>query len=132
MDREKVIELFSSCISKGGWNNCTNCEHGKAQAVLTCKPLAEDVLKVLKEQDTVEHALEVLRKAGWTESQDVPFPAELLKEHEAVKPVRDEQTGRMWLCGNCGSYVGFEDSDPHDPNEFDKYCRECGRAVKWK
>ncbi len=50
-DREKVIELFSSCISKGGWNNCTNCEHGKAQAVLTCKPLAEDVLKVLKEQE---------------------------------------------------------------------------------
>ena len=50
-NREKVIELFSSCISKGGWNNCTNCEHGKAQAVLTCKPLAEDVLKLLTEQD---------------------------------------------------------------------------------
>ena len=56
-DREKVIELFSSCISKGGWNNCTNCEHGKAQAVLTCKPLAEDVLKVLKEQEAVEPIL---------------------------------------------------------------------------
>lgn len=52
-DRGKVIELFSSCISKGGWNNCTNCEHGKAQAVLTCKPLAEDVLKVLKEQPQI-------------------------------------------------------------------------------
>jgi len=56
----------------------------------------------------------------------------MLKEQEAVKPVLDEQTGRMWLCGKCGSYVGFEDNDPHDPNEFDKYCRECGRPVLWE
>ena len=57
---------------------------------------------------------------------------ELLKKQEAVKPVRDEQTGRIWLCGKCGTYVGFEDNDPHDPNEFDKYCRECGRPVLWE
>ena len=57
---------------------------------------------------------------------------ELLKEQEAVKPVLDEQTGRIWLCGKCGSYVGFEDNDPHDPNEYDKYCRECGRPVLWE
>ena len=56
----------------------------------------------------------------------------LLKEHEAVKPVRDKKTGRVWLCGNCGSYVGFEDHDENDPNEFDKYCRECGRPVLWE
>jgi len=56
----------------------------------------------------------------------------LLKEQEAVNPVLDEQTGRIWLCGNCGSYVGFEDNDPHDPNEFDKYCRECGKPVLWE
>ena len=55
-----------------------------------------------------------------------------LKEQEPVKPVLDEQTGRIWLCGKCGSYVGFEDNDPHDPNEFDKYCRECGRPVLWE
>lgn len=56
----------------------------------------------------------------------------ILKEQEAVKPVLDEQTGRIWLCGKCGTYVGFEDNDPHDPNEFDKYCRECGRPVLWE
>ena len=49
-----------------------------------------------------------------------------------VKPILDEQTGRIWLCGKCGSYVGFEDNDPHDPNEFDKYCRECGHPVLWE
>ena len=56
----------------------------------------------------------------------------LLKEQEAVRPVLDEQTGRIWLCGKCGSYVGFEDNDPHDPNEFDKYCRDCGAPVLWE
>ena len=56
---------------------------------------------------------------------------ELLKEQEAVKPVRDRETCRLWLCGNCGSYVGFEDNDPYDQNEFDKFCRECGKAVQW-
>ena len=62
---------------------------------------------------------------------------ELLKEQEAIepipiKPILDEQTGRLWLCGKCGSYVGFEDNDPHDPNQFDKYCHECGRPVLWE
>ena len=56
----------------------------------------------------------------------------LLKEQDAVKPVLDEQTGRIWLCGKCGSYVGFEDNDPHDPNEFDNFCRCCGTPVLWK
>ena len=56
----------------------------------------------------------------------------MLKEQETVKPVRDKETGRIWLCGNCGTYVGFEDNDPNDPNEFDKYCRECGHPVLWK
>ena len=56
----------------------------------------------------------------------------LLKEQEAVKPVLDEQIGRIWLCGKCGSYVGFEDNDQHDTIEFDKYCRECGKPVLWK
>lgn len=56
----------------------------------------------------------------------------LLTEQEAIKPVRDEQTGRLWLCGNCGSYVGFEDHDEDDPNEFNKYCSKCGRPVLWE
>ena len=56
----------------------------------------------------------------------------LLKEQEAVTPVLDGQTGRIWLCGKCGSYVGFEDNDPHDQNEFDRFCRGCGTPVFWE
>ena len=55
----------------------------------------------------------------------------LLTERGAVKPILGK-TGRIWLCGNCGSYVGFEDNDPHDPNEYDKYCRDCGTPVLWE
>lgn len=126
MDREKVIELFSSCISKGGWNNCTNCEHGKAQAVLTCKPLAENVLKVLKEQNTVDHALEVLRQAGWKETQDVPFPAELLKEQEPImiKTVMINGSGRNGRCKNCLMMLNEMD--------YPNFCGNCGQAVKWE
>lgn len=56
----------------------------------------------------------------------------LLREQEPVKPERDKKTGRVWLCGNCGAYVGFEDHDEDDPNEFDKFCRECGHPVLWE
>lgn len=55
----------------------------------------------------------------------------LLSVLNPVKPVRDNATGRYWCCGNCGTYVGFEDSDHTDPNEFDSYCRKCGRPVLW-
>ena len=55
---------------------------------------------------------------------------ELLKEQmEKVEPISD---GRIWLCGNCKEFVGFEDHDDDDPNEFDIYCRNCGKKVKWK
>ena len=68
--------------------------------------------------------------SGVNEAYNIAIQA--LKEQEAVKPVRDKKTGRVWLCGNCGSYVGFEDHDENDPNEYDKFCRQCGRPVLWE
>ena len=55
----------------------------------------------------------------------------LLKEQEAVEPIRDATCVRMFRCGACGAYVGFVDSDLGVPNEQDNYCRNCGRPVKW-
>lgn len=51
----------------------------------------------------------------------------LLKEQEPVEPVLDKQNGRIWLCGNCGCFVGLTNY-----SEFDKFCRECGHPVKWE
>jgi hypothetical protein len=49
----------------------------------------------------------------------------LLKEQEAVKPEREHSgSGVTWwnVCGNCKTAI--------NPN--DKFCHECGRAVKWE
>ena len=51
----------------------------------------------------------------------------LLEEHEPVEPVHDKQNIRIWLCGNCGCFVGLANY-----LEFDKFCRKCGHPVKWQ
>lgn len=47
-----------------------------------------------------------------------------LKEQEAVRPERQHSGGgtTWWnICGNCRTAI--------NPN--DKFCHECGKAVKW-
>ena len=49
----------------------------------------------------------------------------LLKEKEAVHPQREHSgSGVTWwnVCGICKTAI----------NQNDKYCHECGRAVKWE
>lgn len=49
----------------------------------------------------------------------------LLKEQEAVRPERQHSGGgtTWWnVCGNCRTAI--------NPN--DKFCHECGKAVKWE
>ena len=48
----------------------------------------------------------------------------LLKEQEPCEPEKEHSgSGVTWwnVCGNCKTAI--------NPN--DKYCHECGRAVKW-
>lgn len=45
----------------------------------------------------------------------------LLKEQEPVEPKRDSYLN--WRCGNCNSTF--------EKHGGDKYCPNCGRAVKW-
>ena len=49
----------------------------------------------------------------------------MLKEQEPVRPERENSGGgtTWWnVCGNCRTAI--------NPN--DKYCHECGKAVKWE
>ena len=117
-DREKVIAWLAD-------EELYYREHGNSHnSLMACDAIA----LIEKQENAYQGAVELLRQ------KTILFDDAIkrLKEQEAVKPVLDEQTGRLWLCGNCGSYVGFEDNDPHDPNEFDKYCRQCGRPVLWE
>ena len=50
---------------------------------------------------------------------------DLLKEQEPCEPEKEHSgSGVTWwnVCGNCKTAI--------NPN--DKYCHECGRAVKWE
>ena len=61
---------------------------------------------------------------------DIPYllllsAIKLLKAQEPVeKHIKTSRSGTSWWysCGNCNRAI--------DPN--DKYCRHCGRAVKWE
>ena len=61
IDREKVIKALNMHFRK-------TCKNGDCPyaTVGDCEgKLLFDALALLKEQDTVEHALDVLRKYGW-------------------------------------------------------------------
>lgn len=48
---------------------------------------------------------------------------ELLKEREPAKGVKAIRYGLVfWTCNVCGMII----------TEGDKFCRECGRQVKWE
>ena len=47
---------------------------------------------LLKEHDTVEHALDILRKHGWKETEDVPYANEQ-ERHPVI------------VCPHCGKRV---------------------------
>lgn len=53
---------------------------------------------------------------------------ELLKEQEPVIPDKPEE---VWLCGNCGEIVGWDDWIISTDDVRHKYCPGCGRKVKW-
>ena len=55
----------------------------------------------------------------------INYAIEMLKEQEAVAPEKEHSgSGITWwnVCGNCKTAI--------NPN--DKYCHECGQAVKWE
>ena len=53
---------------------------------------------------------------------------ELLKEQEPVEPDKPEE---VWLCGNCGEIVGWDDWVISTDDVRHKYCPGCGRKAKW-
>ena len=58
----------------------------------------------------------------------------LLKEQEAVKPLfkQDEKGIFVWCCGSCGAYMYHIYDRIDKAKEYAKFCRQCGRSVKWE
>ena len=107
-DREKVINelighIESALAVDSDYVDCIRTD------------LLQTAVHMLTEQDTVEHALDVLRAHGWKD------------ETEPVKPKRVLGVLPDWYhCGACGVDM-LDTGDGYRP----KYCPNCGRAVKW-
>ena len=55
----------------------------------------------------------------------------LLKTQEAVEPIfKQDEDGIVWACGSCGAYM-YHNGGIKKAKEYAKYCRQCGKAVKW-
>ena len=52
---------------------------------------------------------------------------------ESVKPVLDFDGKDVWRCGKCGATIFHPENTQADEDEknYNKYCRKCGREVKW-
>lgn len=57
---------------------------------------------------------------------------ELLKE-QAVEPTfkQDKDGIYVWACGSCGAYMYHIYEGIDKAKEYAKFCRKCGKAVKW-
>lgn len=73
----------------------------------------------------IKHAIGCLERAKRQHDLsdgEISMVIDLLKEQEAVEPyVVNNNYEQHWKCGYCDSVVGVQD----------KYCRQCGRPVKW-
>lgn len=58
---------------------------------------------------------------------------ELLKEQEPVEPtlIQDKAGIFTWACGSCGAYMYHIYEGIDKAKEYAKFCRKCGKAVKW-
>lgn len=58
---------------------------------------------------------------------------EQLKGQEAVEPTlkKDKYGFFDWACGSCGAYMYHIYDGIDKAKEYAKYCRQCGKPVKW-
>ncbi len=81
-------------------------------------------------QSLIDHIKTAVDVDPWAKK----MAEELLKEQEAVEPYMDYDGHDVWRCGNCGATI-FHIEHSHadeDWKNYAKFCRHCGRPVKWE
>jgi len=77
------------------------------------------------------------RKSHIESAEIIADAIDLLTAQEPVEPVvdknistgeSDDPWGRLFFCGACGRRI----NEKYNPDEDDKYCKHCGRPVKWE
>ena len=103
--REKVIKGLERCRQRE-FNGCNGC------------PYKDEF------HSTIEGCL-------WCRIDDA---IALLKEQEAVEPYMDYDGHDVWRCGNCGATIFHIEHSQADEDwkSYAKFCRQCGKKVKWE
>ena len=125
MDRETIIkglEIERECVSRDCDRDCGKCDIVQERDWLLS--VYDGALELLKEQEDLgselTNAVELIRKKN-------KRIEELLKEQEAIPPIREsdgdpgELASWWYVCGACRRVIDYHD----------KFCRWCGRKVKW-
>ena len=101
-DREKVMQWLKTCA--------TGCEDG---CPYEYKNL---VYRVECKADLMSDAIALLR------------------EHEPVRPYQDYDGLDVWRCGNCNTSLFHitETEADDDMKNYIKFCKHCGKAVRWE
>ena len=120
-DKEKVANGINCCTSR---HDCSDCEYFRTDDIdgNCIDHLLKDALELINAYET--ERLEWIGAVARLTAEN-----ELLKKQEAVVPQKApfpdaSRSDGSWyfICGACGK--------PIDPN--DKFCRWCGKAVKWE
>ena len=124
VDREKVVNGIQCRLEL----KCNECPYTSDDDVCDdCDGLFRDVLELLKEK---EEEIENLKQT----CQSMMEGAYLLKEQEAVEPsFKQGKDGIfVWCCGSCGAYLYHIYDGIDKAKEYAKFCRQCGKPVKWE
>ena len=110
MDREKVITDIEQQIR---WIEEIECH--KFPGWLNVTNAMRDALALLKEQP----------QQIWEFQDQVEYLTDKLKEQEAVEPEVEvlNEIDKLYRCPRCHKHFFYEKQ---------KYCDQCGQAVKWE
>ncbi len=87
--------------------------------------------------NALESAIELSAITGSVTVKTTPEVArravEMLKEQETVVPTfkQDCDGNFVWACGHCGAYMYHIYDGIDKAKDYAKYCRQCGKKVKW-
>lgn len=111
---QKILEARADMhIGNDNWNKATN--------LLSFETACSGALKLLKEQEGTINELQ--NAYSYLQKQFFEVQDELLKEQEAVPVIQREVMHMLvWCCGSCGAVI----------TDGDKFCRMCGRRMKWE
>ena len=94
----------------------------------------EKVIKELHRMADVINQYDDMLSVDNVDSWVILDALDLLKEQEAVEPSfkQDEKGIFIWCCGSCGAYMYHIYDGIDKAKEYAKYCRQCGKKVKWE